>query len=177
MRTFAYTAVSGEIMRSLIAPSFVPFAFACVVAASACGIQVDLDAANAAARSGGALDGAAILRFVNSEAATVDVLDDDVGIDARAARYLVAHVWGDDERFGTADDDHCDSLDELDSLSYVGDTALRALDAYVRALAPVAPSGIDVAVEGVLFTAAEAASALSHCNERTEQQLDDDVGL
>lgn len=173
MRTFAYTFL-GEIMRALLA--VLPFA---VVVAS-CGTQADLDAASTSSSVDGALDATAILRFVNSAAASEDVLDVDATLDARAARAIVLHVWGEDERFGTGDDDLCDSLAELDSLSYVGDAALRALDAYVRTLAPPSSGGGGgalVVVEGVTFTAAEAASALAHCNERSEQQLDEDVGL
>jgi hypothetical protein len=162
-------------MRALVISSALSSA---LVLCCACGTEADVDA-QTFANSDGALDATAILRFVNSAAASEEVLDVDAALDARAARSIMLHVWGDDQRFGTSDDDLCETLAELDSLSYVGDSTLRALDAYVRTLSPStpAPAGPSVVVEGVTFTSTEAASALVHCNERSEQQLDEDVGL
>lgn len=166
-------------MTRLLSGSFVVVGFISISGCGADPFGADLDAEGPSSLvADGALDATAILRFVNSASATEDVLDVDVGLDARAARAIVRHVWGGDFRFGTADDDPCETLEELDALAYVGDAALRALDAFARAQAGSGGSGgVDVEVEGVVFTATEAASALAHCNQRTEQQLDDDVGI
>src|SRR5688572_19051316 len=61
-----------------------------------------------------------VLAFINSEAATVEVLDFDVGLDARAARGIASHVRGRDARFGTRDDNPFDTIAELDAIAYVG---------------------------------------------------------
>lgn len=78
------------------------------------------------------LDSSHILSFLNGPAATVELLDLDIGLDSRAASRIVAHVRGPDGKLGTADDDRLGSIAELDAIPYVGATALAALDAYVR---------------------------------------------
>jgi competence protein ComEC len=93
---------------------------------------------------GAALDDARILRFLNGADATVPVLDDDVGLDARAAQRIVGYVRGPDARLGTADDNRLDSVAELDSIPYVGAAALDALNRYVAKLSSAAPSDIRV---------------------------------
>lgn len=92
-----------------------------------------------------ALDDARILKFLNGPQATVAVLDDEVGLDARAAKAIVAHVRGADGLLGTRDDDLLGSLAELDAIPWVGATALRALDRFVaQRPTAAAPSGVSV---------------------------------
>ncbi len=67
----------------------------------------------------------AILYVANG--ATVEALDVDVGLDARAAKAIVAHRLGADATPSTADDDPFDDIDELDAVSYVGPSALAKL--------------------------------------------------
>ncbi len=76
----------------------------------------------------------AILYVVNS--ATVQALDVDAELDARAAKNIVAHRLGPDASPGTADDDAFDSIDELDAVPYVGASALEKLRVYALAVAP-----------------------------------------
>lgn len=76
----------------------------------------------------------AILYVVNS--ATVQALDVDAGLDARAAKNIVAHRVGPDGAPGTADDDAFDDIDELDAVPQVGASALEKLRVYALAVAP-----------------------------------------
>jgi len=80
----------------------------------------------------------AILVTVNL--ASIDALDDDARLDARAAKGIVAHRRGPDGIDGTADDDPFDDLPELDAVPWVGPVALSALREYVHALGLVAPT-------------------------------------
>lgn len=75
----------------------------------------------------------AMLAFVNDAATSEELLDDDVGLDARAARNIVAHRDGADAVVGTEDDDLFDDVAELDAVSYVGQSALGRLRAYAAA--------------------------------------------
>ncbi len=72
-----------------------------------------------------------VLRVANE--ASLSVLDEQVPLDARAARNIVAHREGPDAVSGTVDDDPFDTLEELDAVSYVGTAALDALLAYAHA--------------------------------------------
>ena len=80
-------------------------------------------------------DDALILAVANG--ASFDVLDDDAGLDKRAAENIVAHRDGADAILGTADDDPFDTIEELDAVPYVGPAALEALLDYAkRSVAP-----------------------------------------
>jgi hypothetical protein len=72
------------------------------------------------------LDSTGMLTFLNGPTATFDVLDGPVGLDARAATGIVAHVRGPDGKLGTSDDDRFDSIAELDAVPWVGTTAMNA---------------------------------------------------
>ncbi|MBM3314974.1 amidohydrolase family protein, partial [candidate division WOR-3 bacterium] len=73
---------------------------------------------------------AKLLAFLNSAGTTAALLDDQVGLETRAARNIVAHRDGPDGQPGTADDDRFDDVAELLSVSYVGPTALSRLRQY-----------------------------------------------
>lgn len=77
------------------------------------------------------LDSSSMLQFLNGPAATVAVLDLDVGLDSRAALNIVAHVRGADGVLGTSDDDLLGSLAELDAIPYVGSAAMDAINRFV----------------------------------------------
>ncbi len=81
----------------------------------------------------GSVEEAAVLAFVNDDATTVTVLDDEVPLDARAATNLVARRDGADGVWGTADDAPFVSIADLDSVPWVGPAAIDALLAYARA--------------------------------------------
>lgn len=88
-----------------------------------------------------AFEAEAILALVND--ADLATLDDEVGLDSRAAENIVAHRDGPDGRPGTSDDDPFDDLAELDAIPYVGPTAFATLLRYVRDHDLVAPPSHD----------------------------------
>jgi DNA uptake protein ComE-like DNA-binding protein len=118
-----------------------------------------------------ALSAASVLAFVNSAEATLEVLDEDVGLDVRAARGIARHVRGRDGRFATRDDNPFDTIAELDAIPYVGQRAFDLLDTFVRARAA------DLEIEGVSLTNAQAEEIVRVANEATLDELDTDVGL
>jgi hypothetical protein len=94
----------------------------------------------------GTPDAIGVLRVSNE--LTYAQLKADVRLDKRAAGNMVKHRDGVDAIAGTADDDHFDTLVELDAISYVGPVAFGKLLAYARAHgyvpAPMPPSGSSV---------------------------------
>jgi len=86
----------------------------------------------------GSPDAVAVLTMLRS--ATLQQLDDDAGLASNAAKAIVHHRQGGDRKDGTADDDSIDSLEELDSIPYVGPMSFRLLLDYARATVPL-PSG------------------------------------
>jgi hypothetical protein len=119
-----------------------------------------------------------ILQFLNGPDATEAVLDNDVGLDSRAANGIVAHVRGPDGVLGTADDNPLGDIAELDAVAYVGSAAITAIDKYVVAKygmtpAPTptptpapAPAGQTVTMKGVTFTEAERACVIDLVNNK-----------
>ncbi|RLB65063.1 MAG: hypothetical protein DRI90_03035 [Deltaproteobacteria bacterium] len=114
-----------------------------------------------------------MLDFVNDTHTDFDLLDDDVGLDRRAAENIITHRDGADGNYPSSDDDPFDSLPELDAIPYVGQTALTKIYTYATTHAG---SG-SVTVEGVTFTAEQAAAVVWGVNQATAVELDDDVGL
>ncbi len=117
--------------------------------------------------------GEGILILVNDPLTDVPFLDEDCGIDLRAAERIVAHRRGPDGIDGSMDDDHFGDLFELDDIAYVGPATLQALGemAHELDLVPV------VFVEGVSFTASELEDTLLLVNLAELDQLDIDAGL
>ena len=74
-----------------------------------------------------------ILDLVNGPTISVALLDDEIGLDARAARGIVAHRAGPDGRLGTGDDRRFADLAALDAVPYVGPSALARLLEYAKA--------------------------------------------
>lgn len=100
-------------------------------------------------------------------------LDDDVGLDSRAAANIVAFRAGSDGVLGSADDATIADMDELDGISYVGDSALLDLLAYgtdVRGM-----TGEDL--HGVLVGSFEAEAMLFLANHLGQDALDYTVAL
>lgn len=81
----------------------------------------------------GSPEALAVLALVNDTSVDADELDDDAGLNATAAKNIVAHRDGGDAAAATADDDPYDTLAELDAVSFVGPIALAALLDYAKA--------------------------------------------
>jgi DNA uptake protein ComE-like DNA-binding protein len=106
----------------------------------------------------------AVVDLVNE--ASLALLDDDVGLDKRAAENIIAHRAGLDAIDDTNDDNPFDDIDELDAVPYVGPAALAKLVAYAHAQGYVDadPTGDDALILGV-------------ANSASLSVLDHDVGL
>jgi len=115
---------------------------------------------------------AAVLAFVNAPDTTFEVLDLDVGLDKRAAERIVRHRDGRDGEWGTSDDNPIDTVDELLTIDFVGDSALQSLEAWVDYL-----SQDGEVVEGVAFTDEEAALVVSLANTADADWLDVELDL
>ena len=140
--------------------------------ATACGggAASDVGAAGVGLVEEGSPQARAILELVNR--ASFEQLDDEIGLERRAATNIAAHVRGSDGRLGTRDDDPIGTIAELDSIGYVGKAAIARLLEFVDVAGPAAQT-----IEGVAFTAAQAAAVLGFANLANERQLDVDVGL
>jgi hypothetical protein len=114
-----------------------------------------------------------VLRLVNDPLTDVPYLDVDVELDARAARCIVAHRQGADGVDGSEDDDVFGTIEELSAVAYVGEaTLLRLADAAEEAGLVTA-----VVIDGVAFTAEEAADTLLAANEAGFASLVERGGL
>lgn len=119
-----------------------------------------------------------LLWFLNDESTTFEILDDEVPLDRRAAQNLIDHRDGPDGVFGTSDDDPFDTIEEIDQISYVGQTALERLVHYA-CLDGWVPEGSDLLgiYDGVPFTVAESGAVILLVNSASETELDDDLDL
>ncbi len=125
----------------------------------------------------GTPDELALLRFLNDASTTVAVLDQQVPLDSRAARGLVAHRDGRDGVFGTSDDDRFDSAAEVDAVTYVGPAAMTALTTFAVAGGWVHDDEVFGTFDGVAFTVAESRAAVTLVNTASADVLKTSVGL
>jgi DNA uptake protein ComE-like DNA-binding protein len=114
-----------------------------------------------------------VVAFVNDPATNLALLDHEVGLERRAAQNIITHRDGADGVYPSKDDDPFDSIEELDAVPYVGETAMRALRAYAVNHAPP-PAEL---VEGVQFTSAQVKAVVWGVNHASLTELDDEVGL
>ena len=77
-----------------------------------------------------------LLDMLNHATTSLTILDIDAGLTVTAAKHLIDHRDGTDGVFGTADDDLYDSVEEVDDVKYVGDSALALLYAYAETWTP-----------------------------------------
>jgi len=116
---------------------------------------------------------AMILALVNNPDTDIAFLDYVVALNELAAIHIVEYRRGADQLDGSLDDRRFDSLEELDHVAYVGPFALKRLHEFV--LANPLPD-IEL-VEGVEFTADEAATVVWGINTASLFELDIEVGL
>lgn len=144
-------------------------AFTSLACGPADGTNVDSAAGHIAA---GSPEEAAVLALVNDPAVDQPLLDDEVGLDVRAATNIIDHRDGPDATVGTGDDDPFDTIVELDDISYVGPSALDKLLAYAQAHGYMPGTEAPTQAELDYVTL-----ALANDLSVTEQMLDDDVKL
>ncbi|MCB9779190.1 MAG: helix-hairpin-helix domain-containing protein [Alphaproteobacteria bacterium] len=126
----------------------------------------------------GSAEAFGVMGLLNDAGTTLALLDDDVGLDKRAATALIEHRDGPDGALGTRDDDLYETIAEVDDQYYVGDSALAALLTYAAANGWVpGPDDVVGVWEGVSFTADQVTAVLALVNTASEAELDDDVGL
>jgi len=133
--------------------------------AAACGPMEAVEADDELGSSSLALslspaDAAAVLALVNYPGTSTGILDDDVMLDARAAKNIVGTRNGADGLELTADDRPFATIAALDAVPYVGDLAFDRLLAFARKSPPPA----DVNVEGVAFAGWQAVTVVWACN-------------
>jgi len=127
----------------------------------------------------GSAEALGMLAFLNDPSTTFELLDGPVGLDRRAATSITAHRDGPDGVVGTSDDNLFQTLEEVDSCWYVGESALThiadwaALEGWI-----VSDPDADLGTwDGVSFTYGEAEATLQLVNTATESHLDDDLAL
>ena len=125
-----------------------------------------------------AQSGNGILLLLNDSHTTVNILDDDVGLDARAAKSLMQHRNGWDMTYGTEDDNLFDSIQEVDSVSYVGPVALTQLKNFALYWGWEPEQNEYMGTwSGVSFTWNQADITLAFVNGCSIKDLDVDLGL
>ena len=133
-----------------------------------------------AARSNweGTAEGVGLIAFINDKGTTFDLLDKTVGLDRRAAGNLVAHRDGGDRLWGTTDDDVYNTVDEIDSVRFVGPRTLDRMIEYAARNGWV-PGAEDILgiYDGVAFTVEEAVVTVALANELNEFELDEGLRL
>lgn len=119
-----------------------------------------------------------VLAMVNDRSTTFTLLDVDAALDKRAAQGLITHRDGADALPGTADDNLFDTVQEMDDVAYVGDSALAALLGYARAHGWVSvDEDYYGTIEGVSFTKDQAAAVVDVANTADVTTLDVTIGL
>lgn len=116
-----------------------------------------------------------MLALVNDPGTSFEVLDDNVGLDRRAAQSITDFRAGEDGLYegGTFDDGIFTEVAQVDDRYYVGATALSRLLDYALAEDYV-PQGGDLlgTWDDVAFTVDEAEDALTWINASTDEALD-----
>ena len=72
-----------------------------------------------------------VLAFLNDPRLSFVELDDDAGLNRRAASSLYDFRTGNDGLLGNGDDQHFETMEQVDAQRYVGERALAQLRAYV----------------------------------------------
>lgn len=126
----------------------------------------------------GSPEGIGFLALLNDKNTTLEILDDDVRLNARAAKNIIHHRDGYDRVAGTSDDNPFDSIDEVDGVSWVGPSAMQRILDFALANGWV-PAGDEQLGrwDGVSFTVAEAHATLEFTNRASHDLLDHDMKM
>jgi hypothetical protein len=119
-----------------------------------------------------------VLDLLNAPTTDITLLDKDAGLNVRSARNLMLHRNGWDGIVGTYDDNLFGDIEEVDSVRWVGPTAIAQLVDFAAASGFI-PAGEDIlgTWDNVTFTVLEAEAVISYVNEASHSILDHEVGL
>jgi hypothetical protein len=119
-----------------------------------------------------------VLDLLNDPTTDITLLDKDAGLNVRSARNLMLHRNGWDGIIGTYDDNLYGDIEEVDSIRWVGPTAIAQLVDFAAASGFI-PAGEDIlgTWDNVTFTVLEADAVIAFINEADHSLLDDEVGL
>jgi hypothetical protein len=119
-----------------------------------------------------------VLELLNHPTTTLEVLDVDVALDKRAARNLIEHRNGPDGVVDTDDDDLFNTLAEVDSVAWVGQTSLEKLAVWVESQGWLHGAHDSLGVyDGVHFTVAEGRATLDLVNRASRVELVSHIGI
>jgi DNA uptake protein ComE-like DNA-binding protein len=116
---------------------------------------------------------ALILELVNAPDTDLALLDVDARLEARAANNIIELRNGPDGIYPTLDDYLFESMEDLDAVPYVGNTALAALRDFALTHQP----GPGAILEGVQFTGKQSEAVLWGVNQASVEYLDHEVEL
>ena len=126
----------------------------------------------------GSPQGIAFLDFLNDGDTTLKVLDIDAGLNKRSAKNLIHHRNGWDKEFGTYDDNLFNTIEEVDSISWVGPKAMSQILNYAMNNGWVAEGNqLLGSWDGVAFSVYDAEATLALVNEADVAYLDHDLAL
>ncbi len=142
---------------------------------ASCAADDGIDTSNVEASSA---EVSAMLGLLNDPATTFEVLDEQVKLNARAAKNLIDHRDGTDGIYESADDNSFDTLEEVDDVKYVGAKAISLLIEYAVANGYLVsnsclPDLDGGTYDGVDFDSELARQTLVLANNATEAQLRD----
>ena len=121
----------------------------------------------------GSADAVGLLAFLNDAQTTFEVLDIDARLDKRSALGLIHHRNGPDGVLGTWDDDLFQSVEEVDSVKWVGGRTIARILSFALDSGFV-PQENDIlgVYDNVSFTVNEADDVLSFANAVSFEGLD-----
>jgi hypothetical protein len=119
-----------------------------------------------------------VLDLLNDPATDIELLDKDAGLNVRAARNLMHHRNGWDGILGSYDDNPFGDIDEVDSVRWVGPSAIASLVEFAADEGFI-PEGADIlgTWDNVTFTVEAADAVLAFVNDSDQSTLDHEVGL
>ena len=113
------------------------------------------------------------LDFLNDPTTDLRTLDDEVGVNRRGARNLIAHRNGPDGVYPSYDDNPFQTLAEVESVRYVGPVSVQLIVDFARDRM-IEPG---VMVEGILFSEAEEAAVLWGLAQASVEELTYELGV
>jgi len=119
------------------------------------------------------LQAAGLLAFLNDPHTDLRTLDEQVGLDRRAATSLVQRRAGQDGQHGSADDRPFHSLDEVDAVAWVGPVSIQRMSSYASSRGYMDDGHLPLGTwDQVSFTRSEARCTLALVNDASAHGLD-----